>query len=68
MEHEFCHIMTSPLAIKTVKERDVYDLIRKVKTACVLSLLLKCAVIPNTNRKTPFIQLVQFVYYFCVMC
>jgi hypothetical protein len=33
--------MTSPLAIKTVKERDFYDLIRKVKIARVLSLLLK---------------------------
>jgi len=45
--------MTSPLAIKTVKERDVYDLIRKVKTARVLSLLLKSAVTLNTSRKTP---------------
>jgi hypothetical protein len=49
--------MTSSLAIKTVKERDVYDLIRKVKIAHVLSLLLKHAVILNTSRKTPVKQL-----------
>jgi hypothetical protein len=62
LEYEVCPTMTSPLVIKTVKERNVYGLIRKIKVACVLSLSLTPAV---TRRKIPFIQL---LHYFCVMC